>query len=176
MSSSSSGPGTTHGAAHRLETATTVHFEWIRGRPRGKAGAKQGRKRAGTTVTLGSTLSGSNGRPSPPVDEAFPGGGPVGDGVEGGADDDEDGAAAGGSDDDGDNNADGGANDDDEDPEDSEVPWLCYAVRTAFGPGPVGSPPAAVERVLLGKLSPAPHHPKSASLRPPSSPAAFRPR
>ena len=47
---------------------------------------------------------------------------------------------------------------DEEDPEDSEVPWLCYAVRTSFASP---SARAEVERFLLGKLSPAPHHPKS---------------
>ncbi|KAL7411729.1 hypothetical protein BDY24DRAFT_395827 [Mrakia frigida] len=38
-------------------------------------------------------------------------------------------------------------------PEDSEIPWMCYVVRS----NPQGGPS---ERSLIGTLSPAPHHPK----------------
>ena len=48
--------------------------------------------------------------------------------------------------------------DEEVDPEDSEVPWMCYVVR---------SPPSGPsERSLIGTLSPAPHHPKGESLLP----------
>ncbi|CED85412.1 hypothetical protein [Phaffia rhodozyma] len=55
--------------------------------------------------------------------------------------------------------------DEDDDPEDSETPWLCYITRISSvhaisnGAG-IGNSGLSTDRILLGKLSPAPHHPK----------------
>lgn len=54
----------------------------------------------------------------------------------------------------------------DEDPEDSETPWMCYVVRVSTGGVNTASGGVtSSERVLIGTLSPAPHHPKGLYLR-----------
>lgn len=144
-------------------TTTTVHFEWIKGRVKGGA-SKRGS--AGTQGGQGPPTSTSRTPPSPA--KSLPALTPVGT-RSSLADDELDGEREGEEDGDGD----GREEEEEEDPEDSEVPWLCYVVKTSLDAssgslGEAGTP--KVERMLLGRLSPAPHHPKS------QSPPSFKPR
>lgn len=163
------------------EGATSVHFEWIRGRSPARTHTSgtatsaaaasagrirassvpvvdsgdatssspvfvSGRKRSGTTATVTSASAAADATTAASAAADDPHAG------EDGPSDDESPAAP--------LSTDAVDEDEDEDPEDSEVPWLCYAVRTSFA-NPLAK--AEVERTLLGKLSPAPHHPKSPS-------------